>query len=128
MASTTSTYTAKALATTGAQLRLRGTTPTAYKVPLVALRAWAGAHPHHAALVQALTHHGWANGGSVACRAANPNLHEKLVAAVAAKHIPATVYTVGTLTGPQVVAAMAALAKANAPAPALAALWACYAK
>ena len=119
-------YTAASIAGTGIQIRYRGATTSAYLAPLGALRAWAGAHPHHNALVGTLTHHGWAKGGTVPATKANPKLHARLTSALQAKALPANCYAVGSATAPQMVAAFTALAKAGAPAAHLAAVWACY--
>ncbi len=122
MTKTATTYDVAALPTTGTQYRLTsgGTgTPqaTAYTQAMRTLAAWARGG-EHAATVHALVHLGWCSGSGAraVCRAAS---------SAAYKHA-AEVLKVGEPAAPQVTAAMEALAKAGAPAEALATVWATY--
>ncbi|MDR7086857.1 hypothetical protein J2X11_001696 [Aeromicrobium panaciterrae] len=115
-----------ALDVEGVQLRYRGPTPDAYKVPLGELRAWATGNTAALAVVSALTHHGWARGGEVPCRATNSIASNSSARAVAAGDLPAECYAPGEPTGPQLAASMAALEALGAPSGPLKELWDCY--
>ena len=114
------TYAAKALPTTATQYRHASGGPNTaqakgYQTACRVLAKWAKGTPN-AAQVHALVHLGWCAGaGSRAnCQASNS------VAYKAAAHL----LKPGAPAGPQLVATLATLAKAGAPAPALAVVWA----
>lgn len=116
------TYAVAALPTTAVQYRHTsggtGTAQaTAYAGAMRALAAWARGGAH-APTVHALVHLGWCagTGARATVRASN---------SAAYKHA-AGVLAVGQPAAPQVVAALTALAAANAPASALATVWATY--
>lgn len=115
-------YPVAALPATGVQYRQcsggTGTAAaTAYTQAMRTLAAWARGTAH-APAVHALVHLGWCSGtgARATVRAANS----------AAYRHGAPALTVGAPAAPQVAATLAALHAANAPAAALATVWATY--
>ena len=118
----TTAYNHTALPTTGTQYRnTSGGTGTpqaiAYQQAMRALAAW-GKPNGHGPVVHALVHLGWCSGtgARATVQAASSSAYK-----AGAAHL-----TVGQPAGPQVAATVAALAKAGAPAPLLATVWATY--
>ena len=115
-------YKASALPTTATQYRnASGGTGTpqanAYKAACRGLAKWAKANGQ-AAQVHALVHLGWCAGAGARANCQSSNS----VAYKAAAHL----LQVGQPAAPQVCATLATLAKAGAPAPMLATVWATY--
>lgn len=118
----TPTYDVTLLPATGAQFRTNsgatGTAQaTAYAQAMRTLAAWARGG-QHAATVHALVHLGW-------CSGTGARATVRAASSAAYRHA-APVLAVGQPAGPQVVAALAALAGAGAPAPVLAVVWDTY--
>lgn len=119
---TTTPYPVTALPATGAQYRTNsGATGTAqatnYAQACRTLAAWAKP-AGHGPLVHALVHLGWCSGtgARAVVRAASSSAYK-----AGAPHL-----VVGQPAAAQVVATLAALAAAGAPAPMLAVVWATY--
>ena len=119
---TTTAYAVASLPTTSVQYRMAsggtGTAQaTAYVQACRTLAAWARGG-QHAASVHALVHLGW-------CAGSGARATVQASSSAAYRHA-APVLAVGQPAAPQLVATLAALAAAGAPAPALATAWATY--
>ena len=114
------------LGAVGAQLRYRGPTPGAYKVPLGVLRSWATHNPRAKAVVHAVTHHGWHTGGTMLCSDGPSRAHDLSAEAVRTGVMSPACFTPGERVGPQLAACMTTLATMGAPRSALDELWGCY--